>query len=109
MFLMKFRGNDGTWLWTITKGGTASDRGRALWLSSQIFLLVDTKSTLYGSEVSNSTLDVALIKYNLDGNEISGAQVGGASEIYGYDLKPAFAGGWFAAAHPNRFRHTLQC
>ncbi|CAE7787111.1 unnamed protein product [Symbiodinium sp. CCMP2456] len=101
MFLMKFRGNDGTWLWTITKGGTASDRGRALWVSSQIFLLVDTKSTLYGSEVSNSTWDVALIKYDLDGNEISGAQVGSASEIYGYDLKPGFAGGWFAAARLN--------
>eukprot|EP00439_Symbiodinium_sp_Y106_P063642 s719_g9.t2 len=106
---MKFRGNDGTWLWTITKGGTASDRGRALWLSSQIFLRVDTKSTLYGSEVSNSTWDVALIKYNLAGNEISGAQVGGASEIYGYDLKPAFAGGWFAAAHPNRRQSQACC
>ncbi|CAE7772001.1 unnamed protein product [Symbiodinium sp. CCMP2592] len=107
MFVVMYASN-GNRIWRAQRGSSGNEFAWAMDLdtSNDVYIAGDTSGnldgqTLVGSEVSNSTWDVALIKYNLDGTEISGAQVGGASEICGYDLKPAFAGGWFAAARFN--------
>ena len=99
MFLMKFSAS-GEWQWTVTKGGPHRDRGRAItFVSGSIWVLVNTYSNLFGTSLSNSEYDVALIKYDPSGTELLGTQTGtvNGGHLYSYDLKADASGNMYAA------------
>ena len=99
MFLMKFA-SDGTWSYTVTKGGQYDDLGRAMVVSNgNIWVAVNTKSTFYGLASSNFDYDLALVKFDSDGTELSGVQIGlpsGAGGTFAYDLGADSSGNIFA-------------